>query len=144
MVDLLSGILNREKKKPLGICIPETAKTKIEAEQIQREKEEKEKKASEIFGAGFFVEGIFHFHDSLMVQGTAAGIRVKKNDRILLQGIRLIVKDVQVENRSAGSINPGQKGALFLKAEKGHFPIIRIGDLLEIVFSKEKEKAAKK
>ena len=134
---LLSSILSREKKRPLGVCIPDSTKTKIEAEQLQREKEEAERKTHEFFGTGFAVSGIFHFHDSLMVQGTAFGVKIRKNDKILLQGIRLIVKDVQVENKSAGSINPGQKGALFIKAEKGHFPIIRIGDVLEIVFCKK-------
>lgn len=79
---------------------------------------------------GFLVTGIFHVQDVLMVQGIA-GCKIKKKDRAKFGGATLIVKDVQVAKQSAGSIQPGQKGALFLRAEKGRFPALRQGDEIE-------------
>ncbi len=108
------------KRHSLGICIPDASRGKREA----RVKEE-----AIAGGRGFIVLGIFHVHDSLMVQGEAYAT-IRKKDKVGLKGKKLVVHDIQVEGKSTGLIKEGQMGALFLKAEKGKQPIIRIGDTL--------------
>ncbi len=120
---LLQSIFQKEdrKKRSLGVCIPDSSRAK------KMQKEEEPIAASRAFQ----VSGIFHVQDNLMVQGEAVGGSIKKKDKFSFGGTKLVVKDIQVESKTAGSIEADQRGALFLKAEKGKFPIIRIGDALE-------------
>ncbi|MFA4855487.1 MAG: hypothetical protein WC634_02785 [archaeon] len=121
-----------EEKEKLGVCIPNASKTKMQ-EKAEAEEEPFPQAAEEeelLPAKGFLVTGIFHVQNVLMVQGTA-GCKIKKKDKTKFGGATLVVKDVQVAKQSAGSIQPGQKGALFLRAENGKFPIIKQGDELE-------------
>ena len=111
---------SESKRHSLGICIPDASRNKREA------------RAEEVVagGRGFNVSGIFHVHDSLMLQGTAFG-SIKKKDKAKFKGKILVVEEVQVGNETTDLIDDRKKGALFLKPEKGKFPVIRIGDTLE-------------
>ncbi len=111
---------SESKKHSLGICIPDASKSKREA--IVKEE-------GIAAGRGFIVLGIFHVHDSLMVQGEAWAT-IRKKDNVRLKGKKIAVHDIQVEGKSTGLIKEGQMGALFLKSENGKQPIIRIGDTL--------------
>ena len=120
---LQSIFQGQEKKKHgLGVCIPDSSKARIAG-----------KEAEEPISADktFSVSGIFQVQDSLMLQGRVFGRAVKKKDRVSVEGTKLVVKDLQVGRKSVDSIKPGEKGALFLKAEKGKFPIVKIGDRLQ-------------
>ena len=120
---LLKSVLHseQEKKHSLGVCIPDSRKEKAKDETGQPLRE----------GSSFTVSGIFHVQDSLMLQGTMSGGVAKKKDKISFGQAKLVIKDLQVGNRSVETITPGETGAMFLKPEKGKFPIIRIGDVLE-------------
>ena len=110
----------QEKKHTLGVCIPDASKKKIQ------------EKANELpTGYGFVVSGIFHVQDSLMVQGTATCGTIKIKDKAKIGESKLVVKSIQVEGKDAKKLEHGQRGALFLIAEKGKAPIIKAGDVLE-------------
>ena len=108
-----------EKKHTLGVCIPDKSKEKM------AQKEE------QVDGRGFLVSGIFHVHDSIMVQGKAVYGSVKINDRLSLANTSLLVKDIQVERKDVELLEEEQTGALFLTTDDGKAPIIKAGDLLE-------------
>jgi len=121
---IFSPLFQKEQKKKhnLGVCIPDSSKSR-------RRVQEKEPEIST--EKGFVVSGLFHVQDSLMVKGTAWLGNIKKKDKTTFGGIKLAVRDIQVENKDAEMILQGQNGALFLKAVKGKFPNIKIGDTLE-------------
>jgi len=118
---LFQELFQKDKKKhDLGVCIPDVSRAKkgLETEEIVP--------ASH----GFAVTGIFHVHDSLMVKGIAGG-SIRKKSKAKFRGQKFEVKSIQIENKETDLIEEGQKGALFLKASKGKFPNIKIGDELE-------------
>jgi len=117
------------KKKDLGICIPDHAAKKRHDEPKE---EETEPEITESPQKGFVVEGIFHVLDSLMVQGTANGVSIKKRMATDFGGAKLTVVDIQMGQKKVGSLNSGDSGALFLKANnKGKNPFLRTGDVLK-------------
>lgn len=118
-MELLEKFFKKEEKKHnLGVCIPDKAKgKKAEAEEAPE-------------GRGFAVSGVFHVHDSIMVQGTPAAGTIRVNDKLCIAGQELKVRDIQVGRKDTEAIEEGQQGALFLVSE-GKAPIIKAGDLLE-------------
>ena len=121
-----------EEKEKLGVCIPDATKAK-KLEKAETEKDPFPQAITEeetLPTKGFLITGIFHVQDVLMVQGIA-GQKIRKKDKAKFGGATLVVKDIQANKESAGSIGQGQKGALFLRAEKGRFPMLRQGDELE-------------
>jgi len=118
----LKSVFHKESKKKhsLGVCIPDSSRAK---------KEEKAEIAAAV-GKIFKVEGVFHVHDSIMVKGKASA-KIEKKDKASFQGMKLVVKDVQVGSKNAEYLEEGQAGALFLRAENGKNPIIKIDDVLK-------------
>jgi len=93
---------------------------------------EDEKAAEELSSkAGFRVLGIFQVQDTLMAKGTLFKGALKKKAKTSFNGVKMQVSEIQVEGRDAETITVGEKGALFLRPEKGKSPIIKIGDVLE-------------
>jgi len=118
---LFQELFQKEKKKhDLGVCIPNASRARrgFAAEEIVPTSH------------CFVVSGIFHVHDSLMVKGMAGG-SIREKNKAKFGGKKFEVKGIQIENRETDLIEEGQKGALFLKASKGKFPNIKIGDELE-------------
>lgn len=111
---------SRKSKHGLGVCIPDARKKSIKDS----------RPGEDVIGRGFNVTGIFHVHGSLMLQGTPNGGAISKKSKLSAKRAKLLVKDIQVENKSVELLGEGQSGALFLKPEKGKFPSIKIGDLL--------------
>ncbi len=124
LVGFLKGVFGKEEKKKhnLGVCIPDASRKKRRA---------KDEAGPEAKDKAFRVSGIFHVHESLMVQGHAIGATIKPKDKIRLGEAELVVTDVQINKASTERLEPGEQGALFLRSLKGKFPIIRIGDVLE-------------
>jgi len=139
IVVYLGGLLGifeqgKPKKEPLGVCIPDHAAKKRPKGPKEEETELRatESEITESSQKGFVVEGIFHVLDSLMVQGTANGVSIKKRMVTDLGGTKLTVVDILMGQKKVGSLNSGDSGALFLKANnKGKNPFLRTGDVLK-------------
>ncbi len=131
---VLQGLFEKERKKHnLGICIPEASKRKAMEERLQRKKMVRGEIGSSpnvARGGSFQVTGIFHVHESLMLQGVVLEGSINKKDVTSFQGVKLRVTDIQAGRKSSISLQEDGQGAIFLKAEKGKFPIIRSGDVL--------------
>lgn len=122
-MDIFKPLFQKQEKKKhnLGVCIPDTSKSRRMAKGAQEEIAP---------GRTFKISGVFQVQDSLMVNGLSGGT-IKKNDKVNFSGLKLVVQDVQVDNKTVEAIQEGEKGALFLKPEKGKLPILKIGDVLE-------------
>ena len=79
----------------------------------------------------FEVEGIFHVHDCLMLQGVVLDGAIGKKSAAEFRGIKLKVIDAQIGGRARNTLLEGEKGALFVKTEKGKYPLIRASDIIE-------------
>lgn len=131
---ILGSLLQKhgKEKEKLGICIPDAARAKRQ-EAVEAKKDLFPQAITDDLSSptrGFLVTGIFHVQDVLMAQGIA-GQKIKKRDKAKFAGATMIVKEIKIGTESAGSIVQGQKGALFLKPEKGKFPVLKQGDELE-------------
>lgn len=120
----LIQIFQKEKKHSLGVCIPDVRKRALEG---------KDDMAAEKLGAGagFRVSGIFQVQDTLMAKGILFKGALKKNAKLEFGDVKMTVEEIQVNGKTCDTITVGEKGALFLKPEKGKSPIIKIDDIIE-------------
>ncbi len=132
---VLQSLFEKEKKAhSLGICIPEAGKRKAMQEQLKRRKmvrDEIESVEGAAAKGAFEVTGLFHVHDCLMLQGSVLEGAISKKSSAVFKGIRLKVADVQTSGKVKSALAEGEQGAVFVKTEKGRYPIIRIGDVIE-------------
>jgi len=131
----VQSIFQRERKAhSLGVCIPEAGKRKAMEAQLRRKKKVRDEIGSaegfEASGA-FEVTGIFHVYDSLMLQGTVLYGAINKKSATTFRGIKLRVIDLQTTGKTPTTFVEGEQGAIFLRAEKGKYPIIKSGDVIE-------------
>lgn len=131
---VLQGLFERDRKKhSLGICIPEATKRKTMEESLHKRKMVRgEIGTGSTPGSGSFqVTGIFHVHESLMVQGIVVEGAISKKGSTSFGGVKLKVIDLQLGGKSPGMLQEDDEGAIFFKAEKGKHPMLKVGDIIE-------------
>lgn len=126
--------------KGLGVCIPEHAKKKVEAEELKRIEEEEQyakelelsEKRKKYSGdiPRFEIEGIYGISETYMLKGTVLSGTIVKGSKVPLGKRIAKVKDILFEGRSTKEISAGQRGALFIGKMKGM--LVREGDVLEL------------
>jgi len=109
-------LIQKREKKPLGICIPEHQKQKIEklAEQATNEV-----KGANIpkNSAAFEVEECFNIHGLTMIRGKVLRGMVTDKDKVILEGKKLRISELRVHDRKVKILGEGDYGAIFLNIE---------------------------
>ncbi|MDP2974257.1 MAG: hypothetical protein Q8N60_04355 [Candidatus Diapherotrites archaeon] len=133
-MEILQRLFEKDKKRGLGVCIPEASKRKAMETELKENKKVKDEIVTIVethMGNAFQVTGVFHVQDSLMLQGFVASGVISKKAKTKMQEAQLRVIDLQSGSKSPNAMVKGEHGAIFVRAEKGRFPMIKVGDMLE-------------
>ncbi len=133
-MEILQRLFEKDKKRSLGVCIPEASKRKAMEVELKEKKKVKDEivtiAETPMMGNAFQVTGVFHVQDSLMLQGIVASGVISKKAKTKVQATQLRIIDLQLGSKSPNAMVKGEHGAIFVRAE-GRFPMIKVGDLLE-------------
>ncbi len=114
-------LLNKpEKKKSLGVCVPEAYRKKHLKQVIPETVSESN---------AFRIMGVFAVHDSVMLQGEMVKGCLKAGQQVDFHGKQIKIKDISIDRKPVEQIDEGMQGAIFLNTKK--FPMLRAGELIE-------------
>ncbi len=133
-MEILQRLFEKDKKRSLGVCIPEASKRKAMETELKEKKKVKDEIVTIVethMGNAFQVTGVFHVQDSLMLQGFVASGVISKKAKTKVREMQLRIIDLQSGSKSPHAMVKGEHGAIFVHAEKGRFPMIKVGDMLE-------------
>lgn len=121
-------LIQKKEKKPLGICIPEHQKQKIEK---LAEKVDDEVKSASIpkSSAAFEVEEYFEIHGFAMIRGKVLRGIVTDKDKVLIGGKKIKITELRIDDRKVKILDEGERGAIFLNTEHLH---LQPGTVIEI------------
>jgi sulfate adenylyltransferase subunit 1 (EFTu-like GTPase family) len=130
-MEFLELLKKKEAESPLGVCIPDKAKKKLEdaekakslmEKEERTRREEAAKEAAKTFRDDrprFEVLGRFDTEKFYMITGRMLSGRIKKGDKLTVNGKKVKIKEIKVLFQPAKEMTKGQKGSLELEAPKG-------------------------
>ena len=104
-------LLERKEKKPLGVCIPEHQKRRIE------ELSKKEPKIKASGDASFEVTEYFQIHEFAIIKGNVLKGIVTNKDKLLIGGKKIKIAELWMNNRKVCMLNEGDSGAIFINTK---------------------------
>jgi selenocysteine-specific translation elongation factor len=106
----LLKLLQREEKKPLGICIPEHQRKRTE--KLAKEETKKAIKSD----AAFEVTDYFQIHEFAVIRGNVLKGIITNKDKLLIEGKKIKIAELWVNDKKVNMLNEGDSGAIFINA----------------------------
>lgn len=109
-------LIQKKERKPLGVCIPEHQKQKIE---MLAERATNEAKSAGVpkNSAAFEVEECFEIHGLAMIRGKVLRGMVTDKDKVLLESKKIKIIELRIDDRKVKMLDEGERGAIFVNAE---------------------------
>ncbi len=127
-MSILQSLLKpSQKKKSLGICIPNHAKSPIEKQKAQLE--EIQAINERILPSEFEVEGIYELKTQITISGEVHLGRITKDSKLFYDDTQVAIKEIDCRGKIVDQLLEGEKGSITIDPE--FYVRISTNDLLE-------------
>ncbi|MCR4335346.1 MAG: hypothetical protein NUV57_02300 [archaeon] len=106
-----------QKEKPLGVCIPDHAKSN------------KQKIKIATFPSSFEVDGLYEIKKEVTITGKVLSGSISKTSKLLYNDNRVLVKEILCHGKIVDSLEKGNTGAITISPET--YVMFSRGNILE-------------
>ena len=107
----LLKLLQKEEKKPLGICIPEHQRKRTE--QLVKSEAKRAIKSD----AAFEVTDCFQIHEFAVIRGNVLKGIITNKDKLLIEGKKVKIAELWVNDKKVNMLDEGDSGAIFINTK---------------------------